>query len=526
MPAEHALVSVVAPVYDEFETLPEFHRRVAAAMAGRSYELVLVDDGSTDGSAVLIEQLAAEDPAVRPVHLSRNFGHQAAVTAGLELARGAAAITIDADLQDPPEVIPRLLGAWEAGADVVHGVRSERRGESRRRLFVIRAFYKVFGRISGLSSFPGNSGDFRLISRRALDALNALPERNRFVRGLVSWVGFRQTSVVYERDARYAGSSKYPLRKLFAWPPTASCSSRPCRCGSRRGSASSCRSSRSPRSRSWWSCASPASTGCPGSRRWTSSSCSWAESSCCSSASSGSTSRATTTRPSAGRCTCWPIRRIGPMDEAFYATYFRIEGRHWWFVGRRRLFLRLIEDRFPQARRPIDVLDFGCGTGAFLEHLERFGGVSAVDADPHAVAFCHARGRTEVVLAPRAAALPFGDGSFDLVTTLDVIEHIDDDVAALAELRRVLRPGGLLLVAVPAYRFLWGKQDEVAQHMLYRQQHFFPMSEYLRLVFSLPAILCTILAIPGFLVLLILYRLLIWLFPALDVPPTLSKLSC
>jgi SAM-dependent methyltransferase len=152
------------------------------------------------------------------------------------------------------------------------------------------------------------------------------------------------------------------------------------------------------------------------------------------------------------------------MDEAFYATYFRIEGRHWWFVGRRKLFLRLIEDRFPQARRPIDILDFGCGTGAFLEHLERFGGVSAVDADPHAVAFCHARGRTEVVLAPPAAALPFGDGSFDLVTTLDVIEHIDDDVGALAELRRVLRPGGLLLVAVPAHPFLWGKQDEVAHH--------------------------------------------------------------
>jgi dolichol-phosphate mannosyltransferase len=215
MPAEHALVSVVAPVYNEFETLPEFHRRVAAAMAGRHYELVLVDDGSTDGSGALIQMLAADDPAVRPVHLSRNFGHQAAVTAGLEIARGAAAVTIDADLQDPPEVIPRLLEAWEAGADVVHGVRSERRGESRRRLFVIRAFYKVFGRISGLSSFPGNSGDFRLISRKALDALNALPERNRFVRGLVSWVGFRQTNVVYERDARYAGSSKYPLRKLF-----------------------------------------------------------------------------------------------------------------------------------------------------------------------------------------------------------------------------------------------------------------------------------------------------------------------
>jgi glycosyltransferase involved in cell wall biosynthesis len=212
---DDALISVVAPVYNEIETLPEFHRRVAATLAGRSYELVLVNDGSTDGSGELLERLAAEDPAVRPVHLSRNFGHQAAVTAGLDAARGAAAVTIDADLQDPPEVIPRLLDEWAAGADVVHGVRHQRAGESRRRLFVIRAFYRVFNRLSGLDSFPGNSGDFRLISRRALDAVNALPERNRFVRGLVAWVGFRQVSVVYERDARYAGRSKYPLTKLF-----------------------------------------------------------------------------------------------------------------------------------------------------------------------------------------------------------------------------------------------------------------------------------------------------------------------
>ncbi len=149
-----ALVSVVAPVYNEIETLPEFHRRVTAAMAGRNYELVLVDDGSSDGTGELLERLAAQDPAVRPLHLSRNFGHQAAITAGLEAARGEATVTIDADLQDPPEVIPQLLEQWDAGADVVHGVRHERRGESRRRLFVIRTFYRVFSRLSGLPASP------------------------------------------------------------------------------------------------------------------------------------------------------------------------------------------------------------------------------------------------------------------------------------------------------------------------------------------------------------------------------------
>jgi SAM-dependent methyltransferase len=152
------------------------------------------------------------------------------------------------------------------------------------------------------------------------------------------------------------------------------------------------------------------------------------------------------------------------MDEDFYPAYFELEGRHWWFVGRRKLFLRVLEDRFPVSARPIDILDFGCGTGAFLEDLDRFGRVSAVDGDATAVSFCHARGRHEVRHAPPGVALPFDDDAFDLVTTLDVIEHVDDHVAALVELRRVLRPGGLLLVAVPAFMFLWGKQDEVSHH--------------------------------------------------------------
>ena len=152
------------------------------------------------------------------------------------------------------------------------------------------------------------------------------------------------------------------------------------------------------------------------------------------------------------------------MEQDFYPAYYELEGRHWWFLGRRKLFLGLLEQAIPPVERPVDVLDFGCGTGAFLEHLERFGRVQAVDGDASAVAFCHARGRSEVRLAPPGEPLPFPDGAFDLVTTLDVIEHIDDDVAALAELRRVLRPGGRLLVAVPAFMFLWGKQDEVSHH--------------------------------------------------------------
>jgi len=152
------------------------------------------------------------------------------------------------------------------------------------------------------------------------------------------------------------------------------------------------------------------------------------------------------------------------MEKDFYPAYYELEGRHWWFVGRRAIFLKLLERRLPPGVRRLDVLDFGCGTGAFLAHLERFGAVSAVDGDEDAVVFCHQRGRDEVRHVAPGAPLPFADASFDLVTSLDVVEHIEDDVAALRELHRVLRPGGLLLVAVPAFGFLWGDQDEISHH--------------------------------------------------------------
>jgi SAM-dependent methyltransferase len=152
------------------------------------------------------------------------------------------------------------------------------------------------------------------------------------------------------------------------------------------------------------------------------------------------------------------------MEEEFYPAYYRLEGRHWWFLGPPQPVPARAGAGVPAAARPIELLDFGCGTGAFLEHLERFGNVNAVDADPSAVEFCHSRGRSEVQLVPPGAPLPFADATFDLVTTLDVIEHIGDDVGALRELHRVLRPGGRLLVAVPAFMFLWGKQDEVSHH--------------------------------------------------------------
>jgi dolichol-phosphate mannosyltransferase len=209
-----ALVSVVAPLFDEEGTAEEFRRRVDAALQGLDYELVLVDDGSTDRTPEILRGMAEEDPRVRVVTLSRNFGHQAALTAGLDHARGEVVAMLDADLQDPPELIPEMIGAWREGADVVYAVRRERNGETRLKLATARWFYRVFGRLAQIE-FEQNAGDFRLLDRSALEALGSMRERSRFLRGMSVWVGFTQTAIPYERDARHAGQTKFSARKML-----------------------------------------------------------------------------------------------------------------------------------------------------------------------------------------------------------------------------------------------------------------------------------------------------------------------
>lgn len=208
-------ISVVAPVYNERESLGELHRRLTTTLAGLGdYEIVLVDDGSTDGSWERSLELATHDPHLRLLRLSRNFGHQAALSAGLDAARGDAIVLMDADLQDPPELIPQLVARWREGFDVVYAVRSDREGEPRLRLASISLFYRLLHQITP-TEIPQNAGDFRLLSRRAADAIIAMPERARFLRGMTSWIGYRQVGVPYTREARFAGRSKYPLPKLL-----------------------------------------------------------------------------------------------------------------------------------------------------------------------------------------------------------------------------------------------------------------------------------------------------------------------
>lgn len=208
------LVSVVAPVLNEEEVVLTFLDRVHTALKHVQHEVVLTDDGSTDDTAEILSTRCAEDPRLRVIELSRNFGYQAAVTAGLDHARGDVIVTIDADLQDPPELIPQLIECWAKGSDVVYAVREERQGESWIKLATARWFSRVFTRLAELD-VPTGAGDFRLLDRRAVDALRAMPERNRFLRGMTVWVGYTQSSVPYRRDPRFAGQTRYRWRTLL-----------------------------------------------------------------------------------------------------------------------------------------------------------------------------------------------------------------------------------------------------------------------------------------------------------------------
>ena len=207
--------SLVVPVYNEEETLPELMRRLAALlekMDGES-EVVLVDDGSSDSSYELMAAMRKTDSRFKLLRLSRNFGHQIAVTAGLDAATGNAVIVMDADLQDPPEVAVDLAARWREGFDVVYAIREERRGESPFKRATAKLFYRTFRRMTDVD-VPLDVGDFRLIDRRALDAFRSMRETNRYVRGMFSWIGFRQSGVPFRREERFAGETKYPLGKM------------------------------------------------------------------------------------------------------------------------------------------------------------------------------------------------------------------------------------------------------------------------------------------------------------------------
>ena len=208
--------SIVAPIYNESANIPELYRRIREVMDSteEKWELLLVNDGSTDNSAELIQQFGRQDARVRPVIFARNFGHQIAVTAGLDYSRGQAVVVIDADLQDPPEVILDMIAKWREGYEVVYAIRAEREGEGWFKLFTASIFYRLIIKITDVK-IPLDAGDFRLFDRKVVNVINQMRERYRFLRGMSAWVGFRQVGVPYKRAARHAGETKYPFRKMF-----------------------------------------------------------------------------------------------------------------------------------------------------------------------------------------------------------------------------------------------------------------------------------------------------------------------
>ena len=207
--------SIVIPVFNEEAVLPVLLRRLDLLLARLSEpaEAIFVDDGSSDSSAVVLQALAKRDPRIRYIGLSRNFGHQVAITAGMDAAQGQAIVVMDADLQDPPEVVEQLIAKWKEGYDVVHARRLSRAGESTFKRATAHLFYRILGSISSFG-IRADVGDFRLIDRKVLDALRQMPEQDRFVRGMVAWLGFRQTDVTFHRLERAAGETKYPLFKM------------------------------------------------------------------------------------------------------------------------------------------------------------------------------------------------------------------------------------------------------------------------------------------------------------------------
>ena len=218
---EAPILSLVLPIYNEEAIIPELDRRLRAFLAGvgsevaDAWEVIFVNDGSKDRSLALLKDLAAAEPRYKVLSLSRNFGHQMAITAGLDRANGDAVVVMDADLQDPPEVVGQMIARWREGFDVVFGVRSRRHGETVFKKLTASVYYRLLRAMLGGAAIPADAGDFRLMSRTVVLTLRALREQHRFVRGLVSWVGFRQTAVPYERPARFAGETKWPLRKML-----------------------------------------------------------------------------------------------------------------------------------------------------------------------------------------------------------------------------------------------------------------------------------------------------------------------
>ncbi len=210
------LCSIIVPMYNEEDVIPETYRRLTNVMdaLNENYEIIFINDGSRDNTKAMLSELCKSDSHIKMIDFARNFGHQIAITAGMDYAAGECMVIIDGDLQDPPELIPEMIKIWQSGYDIVYGKRISRQGETLFKKFTAKVYYRLLGKLTDVD-IPVDTGDFRLIDRKVCEALKQLPERSRYVRGLMSWVGFKQIAIEFERNERFAGETKYPLKKML-----------------------------------------------------------------------------------------------------------------------------------------------------------------------------------------------------------------------------------------------------------------------------------------------------------------------
>ena len=458
-------LSIVVPMHNEAPVLDELFRRLDLVIAncGLAVEIVCVDDGSKDATLALLRDHALRDPRVRVLALARNFGKEAALTAGVEAATGDVVAPLDADLQDPPELILEFLALWEQGYDVIYGVRADRSSDDWLKRTTARAFYRLFNRISD-SPIPGDAGDFRLMDRQVVEALNRLPERNRFMKGLFAWVGFRQVGVPYSRPSRAAGVSSWGTLKLvrFAIDGLTAFSTAPLRVWTTVGLCAAFAAIIAAISivirvlvvgRDVPGYASTMivvlfafaiqmiAFGVLGEYV-------------------GRLYEEVKGRPIYLVREKIRIRRL--MDRSVYDQMRAIEQDHWWFVARRRILKSQLDTLGLGGGSRI--LEVGCGTGGNLDMLTHYGRVFAIEPDDETRQYAASRTAARVLPGGLPDGLPDMGDPFDLVAALDVIEHVDQDAAAVAALAGKLKRGGRFLATVPAHPWMWSRHDEQHHH--------------------------------------------------------------
>ena len=460
-------ISIVVPLYNEEQSIPFLINRLNKLMDTLVYkiEVVLVDDGSNDATATLMQQISFIDDRYQSVFLARNYGHQTALTAGLTCAKAVDAIMlIDGDLQDPPELLEKFYNYYLKGYEVVYAVRNKRKENVIKR-YSYFLFYRILKAISYID-IPLDSGDFSLISRKVVDIINKMPEESRYIRGMRAWIGFKQIGVKYEREERIAGNSKYSFKQLFnlAYNGIFNFSEIPIKFISRLGMLTIL--------------LSLGYLGITLLKRFL-----------YGTVPEGFTALLFTITlfsgvqlVSLGVIGEYVIRiffqvkgrplfiikekifkKKNLMDRTYYLEYFDLERNHWWFKIRSQIIEDCLKRAIQTQQKPLSILNIGAATAATSQMLSKYGHVTSIEYDAECCKLTKEKLGIDIIFGS-ILELQFENNSFDIVCAFDVIEHVDNDVIAVNEMKRVCTNGGFVYITVPAFMLLWSHHDVINQH--------------------------------------------------------------